>query len=232
MKTRILSEPTETMEESVFADPYVVKCALIGDYGVGKSTLGHVFIEGLFSSVTSTIGISFFAKTIVLPEYNRQKLKLQIWDTAGSEKYRSIVRTYLRDVYLAVVMFDMTERSTWESVDRWKDLIEDSKRYESVPHIVLVGTKSDKNYYAVSEREIRNKAKKWGCNYYILSSKLKTSHNTISQMFLTETRILHQKLIKAHSEGIEIPPRILRENVERITNLYETNTGYLGGCCS
>lgn len=96
-----------------FADPYIVKCALVGHYGVGKSTLGHMLSEGRFDpSITTTVGMDFFTKTIKLSEYNNHSIKLQIWDTAGQEKFRSIVMSYLRDVFVALLfLILLTERA-------------------------------------------------------------------------------------------------------------------------
>ena len=215
----------------IFANPYIVKCVKIGDHGIGKSTMGNMFIDEEFdTSITSTIGISFFDKTITLDNYNCQKLKLQIWDTAGSEKYRSIVRTYLRDVYLGIIMFDMTDRSTWDHIDTWKEQLDNGKTCEVIPHIVLVGTKSDKNYYAISEKEIKEKAEEWGCNYYILSSKSKHSYRKIYHMFVTEANNLHKKMLQSHIRGEEVPFRVLRENEEKQALLYSTENK-INWCC-
>ena len=197
-------------DNSNFANPYIMKCVMIGDHGVGKSTFGNAFIEGVFDpSITSTIGISFFAKTISLSNYNDQKIKIQIWDTAGSEKFRSIVRSYLRGVYLGLIMFDLSDRSTWNHVDEWKKSLDEHRTSELIPQIILVGTKSDKNYYAVSEKEIKSKADEWKCNYYILSSKLDTTLSGIDHMFGKEIGLLHQKLLHHHALGKEMPRGVL-----------------------
>lgn len=210
-----------------FLNTYVVKCALLGRFGVGKSTIGHVFSNGRFdSTLTSTIGIDFHSKIINLTEYN-QNIKLQIWDTAGQEKYKSIVKSYLRDVYIAYIVFDVTDRESWNEIDKWKEML-NSTNITFVPRVVLVGTKCDKlncNKYDffdnlrdngrnpgyITENEVIAKAKEWECNYYLISSKTSNSATTITNMFFTETEQFHKDVLYNYVNGKEIPYGILKD---------------------
>ena len=210
-----------------FANPYIVKCALIGHYGVGKSTLGHMFEVGKFdNTITTTIGIDFFTKTIKLPEYNNHSIKLQIWDTAGQEKFKSIITSYLRDVFVAFIMFDMTNRESWEDIDVWKGLVNNKT---SIPRVVLVGTKSDKRDHVVTIDEINQKSKEWNCNSYILSSKQSNSSSMIYRMFSIETYHFHTDMVNNHRNGEELPFGILEKDNSRLSlNDYEPNPKW---CC-
>ena len=73
---------------------YLMKIIIIGDSGVGKSSITNQYIQGVFKKkLEPTIGVEFATKTI---EVSKQVVKLQIWDSAGQENYRSITRSYYR----------------------------------------------------------------------------------------------------------------------------------------
>ena len=114
-------ELSEYTNSDKLANPYTVKCVLLGNQGVGKSTMLGILTTGRFDhAIVSTIAIDFAIKKITLPDYNNHQIKLQIWDTAGQEKFKSIVRSYLRDVYVAFLVFDITDRDSWDSLEEWK----------------------------------------------------------------------------------------------------------------
>ena len=89
-----------------------ISMVVIGDTGVGKSCLLLQFVDRRFSSVHDlTIGVDFGSRII---ELGGEKVKLQIWDTAGQESFRSIARSYYRDAAGALLVFDVTRRDTFE----------------------------------------------------------------------------------------------------------------------
>lgn len=92
-----------------------------------------------------TVGVEFNSRTIKLGDKN---VKLQLWDTAGQERFRSVTRSYYRGAAAAVLVYDITKRSTFENLDRW---LADCRALAS-PHlvVVLVGNKVDKE----DEREV------------------------------------------------------------------------------
>lgn len=195
-----------------FHKTYVVKCVLLGRFGVGKSTIAYLFSNGKFdSTLTSTVGIDFVSKTVDLSTYNQQ-IKLQIWDTAGQEKYQSIVKSYLRDVYIAYIVFDITDRESWNEIDKWKNML-NKTGISFVPRIVLVGTKydrMDKNENHVTEDEIITKSNEWECNYYILSKSSSSAIN-VRNMFYIETEKFHKDVLYNYINGREIPYGILKD---------------------
>ena len=96
---------------------YVFKMILIGDPFVGKSALLSSFLHGNFiDRYDVTVGVEFGAKTIQLSEYN---IKLQIWDTAGQESFKSITRSYYRSSAGAIVTFDITNRTSFDNITNW-----------------------------------------------------------------------------------------------------------------
>lgn len=123
------------------ADKYqqLMKLIVIGDSGAGKSCLLHRFIEDTFSEdQTQTIGIEYGAKIIDL---GGAKVKLQIWDTAGQERYKSVTRSYYRGAMGCLIVYDVTNRSSYESVPQW---LSDAKQLAGSDVVVmLIGNKID-----------------------------------------------------------------------------------------
>lgn len=117
---------------------YLFKLLIIGDAGVGKSSLLVRFADNLFTSAyINTIGVDFKIRTV---EYEGKRIKLQIWDTAGQERFRTITATYYRGTHGVIVVYDVTDRESYENVQRW--MTEIDKNCENVSR-VLVGNKID-----------------------------------------------------------------------------------------
>ena len=117
----------------------IFKLVLIGDTGVGKTNILSRYINNEFSLATqSTVGVEFGSKII---KKNDKLIKLQIWDTAGQERYKSITSAYYKGSKGALVVYDISRKSTFENVDRW---IEELKANGSEDVLImLVGNKSD-----------------------------------------------------------------------------------------
>eukprot|EP01033_Poteriospumella_lacustris_P010804 gene10804-7689_t len=125
-----------------------ISMVVIGDTGVGKSCLLLQFVDRRFSSVHDlTIGVDFGSRII---EIGGEKVKLQIWDTAGQESFRSIARSYYRDASGALLVFDVTRRETFGHLSRW---LEEARQFAS-PNIciTLVGNKADVSSKRVIQR--------------------------------------------------------------------------------
>jgi Ras-related protein Rab-8A len=98
---------------------YVVKIALVGDYGVGKTCIVSRFARDYFPMTDmSTLGVDFDSKVI---EFKENNYKLQIWDTAGQEKFQSIVKSYIRDVNVCILVFDVNHMKTFQNLKKWLD---------------------------------------------------------------------------------------------------------------
>jgi Ras-related protein Rab-8A len=116
-----------------------LKLLLVGDSGVGKTSLLQRFTADAFTaSFISTIGIDF--KTKVL-ELDGTRVRLQIWDTAGQERFRTITTSYFRGAHGIALCFDATDRRSFASVTAWMAQVADNA--DAGVQLVLVGTKSD-----------------------------------------------------------------------------------------
>jgi len=108
--------------------------------GVGKSCLLHQFTENKFLPDSShTIGVEFGMRMI---ETMGKTVKLQIWDTAGQERFRAVTRNYYRGAAGALLVYDVTRRSTYQNLSTW---LSDARRHLTNPNtvIMLVGNKTD-----------------------------------------------------------------------------------------
>ena len=125
---------------------YLLKYIVIGDSAVGKSNLLLRYAHDRFNDeYQATIGVEFGAKNV---EINDQIYRIQIWDTAGQENFRSITRAYYKNSVCALVVYDITNRESFNHIQSW---IEDCKSQSPKTVIlVLVGNKSDLN----SERQV------------------------------------------------------------------------------
>jgi small GTP-binding protein len=148
---------------------FLVKCIVIGDSGIGKSSISDYFVNRKFAGYEhiSTIGIEFYP-TIVA--YNEKQIKMHIWDTAGQERFQAIARSYYRDAHGALICFSITNRKTFENIPKKFDDL----KLNSNPNIrkVLVGTFSDKpGEREVSPDEIMELAEKYDVDYYEVSAR-------------------------------------------------------------
>lgn len=118
---------------------YLMKFLVIGPAGSGKSSLLHRFSNNEFKSDAShTIGVEFGSKMINL---GNQAIKLQIWDTAGQERFRSVTRSYYRGAAGALLVYDIANRDSYNSLTQW---LQDARSLAS-PDIVVIlcGNKCD-----------------------------------------------------------------------------------------
>jgi Ras-related protein Rab-2A len=118
---------------------FLLKYIIIGDPSVGKSNLLMKFAHNKFTEeYQATIGVEFGAKNI---EINKKIYRIQIWDTAGQENFRSITRAYYKNSVCAMVVYDITSRKSFENIVHWiEDVHKESPKTIS---IILIGNKID-----------------------------------------------------------------------------------------
>jgi small GTP-binding protein len=152
--------------------PYFKIC-IVGDFGVGKSTLLHRFLEKRFlSNVESTIGSNFFLKNVKIPE-TKSFITLQIWDLAGQDHFKWVRRAFYKGAKGIIYVFDLTRKETFDHIKNWKEEVENTSGFISN---VLVGNKCDLNDNKIISPEETNFLKQYigACSFDKTSAKLGT----------------------------------------------------------
>ncbi|CAO3610222.1 unnamed protein product [Cunninghamella blakesleeana] len=146
------------------------KIVFLGEPSVGKTSLITRFMYDTFDNTyQATIGIDFLSKTMYTND--NRPLRLQLWDSGGQERFRSLVPSYIRDSSVGVIVYDITNRASFINTSKW---IEDVKaeRGDGVI-LVLVGNKVDAhNKRQVSIQEGEKKAKQYNMLYLETSAKV------------------------------------------------------------
>ncbi|XP_025715699.1 ras-related protein Rab-37 isoform X1 [Callorhinus ursinus] len=145
------------------------KVMLLGDSGVGKTCFLIQFKDGAFLSGTfiATVGIDFRNKVVTV---DGVRVKLQIWDTAGQERFRSVTHAYYRDAQALLLLYDITNKSSFDNIRAWLTEIHEYAQRDVV--IMLLGNKADVS----SERVIRSEdgeilAREYGVPFMETSAK-------------------------------------------------------------
>lgn len=170
------------------SNQYLFKYIIIGDSGVGKSCLLLQFTDKRFEAGHDlTIGVEFGARMISIDD---KPVKLQVWDTAGQESFRSITRSYYRGAAGALLVYDVTRRETFEHVATW---LEDCKENSGMHMtILLIGNKADlADKRAVPEAEGRRFAEEHGLPF--IETSAKTALN-VEEAFLRTARAIYDKI--------------------------------------
>jgi len=184
---------------------YLFKVVLIGDSGVGKSNLLSRFTRNEFSLESkSTIGVEFATRSIIV---DGKTIKAQIWDTAGQERYRAITSAYYRGAVGALLVYDITRHTTFESVERWLKELQDHTDNNIV--VLLVGNKADlRHLRAVSTEDSQALAERESL-YFMETSALESTNveNAFTQVLTQIYRIVVKKALDVSEEPSAIPPQ-------------------------
>ena len=144
-----------------------VKLLILGDSGVGKSSILIRYTEEKFNhSHIATIGLDFKTKTI---EIDGKKLEMQVWDTAGTEKFRVITRTYYQGSSGIIIAYDCSDQRSFDNVSKWLEQIKNNVDDE-IPKI-LVACKIDRPDRKISRADGENIANNLKLRYFETSAK-------------------------------------------------------------
>ena len=149
-----------------------IKLVMLGSTNVGKSTLAHHYVKGIYLSHQETIGAAFLTKSIKIDESNT--LEFQIWDTAGQERYNAITPMYYRGAQVAIVTYDITYAESLDRAKIWieKLIKEEWEEKNNLMVIALVGNKCDlESRRAIKSREVEDYAKQKGIIFMETSAK-------------------------------------------------------------
>jgi len=144
------------------------KLVFLGDQSVGKTSIITRFMYVTFySTYQATIGIDFLSKTMYLED---RTVRLQLWDTAGQERFRSLIPSYIRDSSVAIIVYDITNRSSFMNTIKWIDDVRSERGNDVI--MMLVGNKTDlADKRQVSLEEGEAKAKEYDIMFIETSAK-------------------------------------------------------------
>ena len=168
-----------------------VKIGLLGDEKVGKTSICHSFVNlNLPEDYITTIGYEKFEKKELLN--NGKEVKLIIWDSGGQERFRSSIISTLRHVEEIIIVFDVTNRKSFDDIENWLEII---KEKFNDPVIILFGNKVDvkKEEWKVTEEEINLFCTKKKLKYFGTSAK---NNNGIKEGFSYLANIIFERVVK------------------------------------
>ena len=194
------------------------KIIFVGDAGVGKTSIINRIVDNPFSDAYEmSIGVDFMSKNL---RYRGQNIKLQIWDSAGQEKYKGLIPSYVRNSSIVFVVYDISSRTSFKNVSSWISFI---KSIESTT-IILCGNKTDLNR-EVQKSEGEQFAQKEGISFFEVSAK---TNENIKSMFYTVIADL-----PSFAEGAQNKESLIKElqeengveNIQEGANVQNSNQG-------
>jgi small GTP-binding protein len=174
---------------------HLFKILMVGDSGVGKSSLLLRFTDDTFSeNFISTIGVDFKIRTVNL---EGKVIKMQIWDTAGQERFRTITSSYYRGAHGVILVYDVTDQVSFNNARQWLTEIE---RYACGNVVkLLVGNKSDlTTKRVVSQSTGKEFADQFQLPFIEASAK---DGSNVKQAFMTLVQTIFEKTVSSEGGG-------------------------------
>ncbi|KAL3854142.1 hypothetical protein ACJMK2_013420 [Sinanodonta woodiana] len=178
--------------KSSYEHVYEVKVVIVGDMGVGKTSIAARFAKGIFNpQYIATVGGSFLSKAVQMRDYT---IAFRIWDTAGQERFRSLVPMYLRGAKAALLVYDVTSLESFKLAGKWLKELHCHCAEDTV--MMLIGAKCDMPS-AVDPSTAQEFAAKNGMLFMETSSK--TGHNVdkVFRMLASEMAITDKENINS-----------------------------------
>ena len=147
---------------------HLVKVIIIGDATVGKSSIMARFADDIFDiSGAPTIGIDFKIRNI---DIDNKKVRLQIIDTAGQERFKSITVSHYRNANCIILMYDVTNKQSYDNIHNWLKTIDGHTTVK--PIIYIVGNKCDMSSRVISIEKGKELAQSYNFKFYIIAIKI------------------------------------------------------------
>ena len=182
------------IEESVY------KVLLLGDTDVGKTCFLFKYTDNTFhENHIATIGLDYRVKKIKLK--NGKEISLQIWDTAGQDRFRAITKNYYKGAHGIVLIYDITNNQTFENVSKWVNQIHEEVSLNVV--IFLAGNKLDLEKKREISYEIGEKlAKELGCTFFEASAKTGVNIDEIFNELAESLYVIYGKNIVKQTQNL------------------------------
>ena len=160
-----------------------IQLIVVGESCVGKTSLLYKYSQGFFTQEhLATVGIEFFTKE---EEINGRKIRVKIWDTAGQELYKSITKNFYRNSDGVIIVYDVTDRESFEKVQEWVQSISENTDTEKNIQKVLVANKVDLTR-KVTKEEGMKLAEKYNIPVFEASAKLDIGIKDFMTKILTD----------------------------------------------
>lgn len=157
-----------SLDNSLFQIRAFFKVILLGDLGVGKTTLSSQFLKKFLKEKSlCQINMDFNSKELII---DNKIVELQIWDTCGQEEYSALTKQFYRDCNGCLMIFDLSNHKSFENLQRWKEEL--TNRYSNKLPVVIVGNKKDKEAKDINLSEKAKKMAKDNNYEYIETSAI------------------------------------------------------------
>ena len=206
-----------------------IKVVLIGESGVGKTSIISKFTKGIFNQdIMSTNGATFSTKKKEFKQ-SKKTLSFEIWDTAGQEKYRSLAKMFFKDAAVALIVYDITNKESFQEIQKyWLNLVKENGPQHIIMYIV--GNKYDLlEREAVNEEDARAYAESQNVPFWLTSAKDSIG---IDELF---EEIGLKYLDPEYINNEEIKERKMRKNevakINKESSLDKSKNNKKKGCC-
>ena len=202
------------------------KIIFLGDQYVGKSSILNRFYQDKFEpDYQATIGLDFHSKNV---EIKGTTIRLLLYDTAGQEKFKSLIPMYIRDANIIIVVYDITNKESFTHTEHWVNETKDLKREDAI--FVLVGNKIDlEENRAVGQKEAEDFAKEKGFLFDEVSAK---TGDEVQELF---TSVIFPEMARKFNIGDEDDEAKNEHEADNNKNVkLNQNVGTpkkKGGCC-
>ena len=194
------------------------KIIFVGDSGVGKTTMIKNLNEEPYQDLNeSSIGIDFYSKKI---KYKGTEIRLQIWDTAGQEKYRGLIPSYIRNAALIFLIYDISSKESFNNLTQWIEFI---NSYEKTK-IVLCGNKIDlENERKVSKKQGEDYAKEKNLVFHEVSALKDINIIKMFYRCIAELPYFDDKIDNNNNSREKLAEELLKENGNDKNNIISYN---------
>ena len=193
---------------SIQKECYKLKIIIVGDSSVGKTNIINRYVNGEFSrDYMITIGMDFLTCNL---ELDNKIFKLNLWDTAGSEQFRSVTKGYYSNSCCALIVYDITNEKTFQNVKQWMD---DCYAFANKNiHLVLVGNKIDLQQDRKINKETAEEfAGQYGMDFYEVSA---LSGENIENIFFGICNFISQQIDEGKYDFNEPSVGVSKSNIE------------------
>jgi Ras-related protein Rab-6A len=200
----MVEQESQSHEDSVDNSISVTrhKVIFIGDANTGKTSIINRIIDNPFNDTYEvSIGIDFMSKNI---RFRGQNIKIQIWDSAGQEKYKGLIPSYVRNSSIVFIVYDISSRTSFENVQNWISFVKNIEKTT----MILCGNKTDLNR-EVETKEGEEVAEREGIKFFECSAK---TNENIKYMFYASIAGLPTFGIIDESEKENLVKELLEEN--------------------